>query len=147
MPIRALLLQRAEIERQRDAAQELYLIPGANKARVRVSLASFAEQLESLDEQLTEARGAGSAAIKAIAASLADVEGADRTLTTLGARFNEAWAQMPLEDQRALVRALLEVKIHPASIARKMGIERRPDGSAEVVVLREGPQRISIRRL
>lgn len=38
MVMRNLLLQRAEIERQRDAAQDLYLLLGANKARVRVTL-------------------------------------------------------------------------------------------------------------
>ncbi|MCU1508408.1 MAG: site-specific recombinase, invertase Pin [Glaciihabitans sp.] len=142
--VSAMLLQRAELERQRDAAQDLYLLPGANKARVRASLASFAEQIELVDTRIADVRGAGSAAVQAIAAAL--LEGAPSG-AALGARFKEVWGGMTLEDQRALVRALLDVKIHPASIARKLKIEHLPDGTAEVVVVREGPERIAIRRI
>jgi len=142
--VSALLLQRAELERQRDAAQDLYLLPGANKARVRASLASFAEQIELVDTRIADARGAGSAAVRAIAVAL--LEGAPSG-AALGARFKEVWRGMSLEDQRALTRTLLDVKIHPASIAQKFKLVTKADGTFEVVVVREGPQRISIRRI
>lgn len=143
--VRAMLLRRAELERQRDDAQDLYILPGVNKARVRVTLASIAEQIEGVEAQIAEARGAGSAAVIAIAAALED--GTAPSGAAMGARFTGVWAAMSLEDQRALARALLDTRIHPASVARKTRIETRPDGTSEVVVVRDGPERVAVRRI
>ena len=144
--VRALILQRAELERQRDAAQELYTLPGANKAKVRASLASFSEQIEAIEARITDMHTSGSAAVRAIAAVLAGLEEAVPG-SALGAQFKEQWKAMPLEDRRALSRALLEVKIHPAAIARKLKVVTHSDRPAEVVIEREGPERIAIRRI
>lgn len=139
--VRVLLTQKAELERQRDETQELWTIPGANKARLRVALASFGEQIESIEAQVDSARVAGVSAVRAIAASLIGLSGAP-DITQAGARFSESWKSMQLEEQRSLVRALLEVKINPAASARKVRIA---DG--EVITEREGPERISIRHI
>jgi hypothetical protein len=118
-------------------------VPGANRAKLRETLADLAKEVEALEAQILDARLHGAVAIQTIARKL--IEGT--TDSRLGAQFAERWAAMPLEEQRDLVRALLDVRIHPVSVAKEWKIVTRADGTSEVVVMREGPDRISLRRI
>jgi hypothetical protein len=63
------------------------------------------------------------------------------TLTT-GALFREHWAALPLEDKRNLIRALLVVRVNPASAVQKLEIQTDAEGEFDVVEVRPGKQRI-----
>ena len=140
---RLLVARRAELERQRDAAQELWTVPGANRAKLRATLADLDNEVKALDVQILDARLHGAVAIQTIARKL--IEGTDDS--QLGAQFTERWAAMELDEQRDLVRALLEVRIHPVSVAKQMKLATDANGNSDFVVTREGPDRISIKRI
>jgi len=154
--VRILLAQRAEAQdaltSAQDAMQEMWGMPGVNRPRLKSKVAAAAERVAELDEQITQARASGIGAVQDVATALIEMtgeriaegkytaEGAILDTFAAAAAFRTRWAAMSLEDKRDLARAVLEVKIYPASVARKVQIVE-----GEVVVVREGPERIAIR--
>jgi hypothetical protein len=142
------IADRAALIEQRTVAQDIALMPGADIAHVRRQLAQIAAKLEELDARIIRARTAHSASVQEVAAALvAAVEASDvrdvpelfRNVSIARVAFDKAWARLTLMEQRDLIRATLDVRVNPDSIAEKLAM-----GDGEIVTVREGPQRLEI---
>jgi DNA invertase Pin-like site-specific DNA recombinase len=107
--------QLAETQRQRDVAQELAFMPGANLATARAKLADLGSQIDGIQADL-DAALAGDVATHALARATEVVtswqtpEKQQQLLEGVFERstlWDEYWSGLSLADQQALVRALL----------------------------------------
>jgi hypothetical protein len=142
--VRDLLMRRTQLQRRRTNLDELIEADGLTSSR-RASLTEIRDELAQVETDLTDARAAGTAGMHAIARALHEA-GLERaaeaartgafdglgTLLDVSAAadaFQAYWSGMSLEEKRDLVRALLEVEIHPAS-RRKYTLTQVLDGEA-----------------
>ncbi|TFC94564.1 recombinase family protein [Cryobacterium sinapicolor] len=154
-PLRA---GRAELDRQRTVAQEIALMPGANLATLRKTLATIEQQVEAIDAKLTAAMRstAQAAVIENVAGMVAifsaiDDEGRAPTSDEWALQFGsgrlflDQWAGLGIEDRRALIRTTLAITVNPAATAEKVAPFRHP--SIEPEVIRAGRKRIEFTRI
>lgn len=93
------LARSAELSRQRTAAQDLALMPGADVASVRKTLARLGKEIEDVQREIDSARSAG--------VGLEVWVGSDVTVED----WPSYWNALELERKRELVRALLRVTV------------------------------------
>jgi site-specific DNA recombinase len=119
-----LLLQAAEVARQRTVVQDLATMPGADLADVRRKLAALGRQSEALEERIARERGALTRS-----GLLEQVRGewyARRHIKEYTYREQEAldawpayWESLGLDKQREIVRSLFRITLN-----KGRGIER-----------------------
>lgn len=122
--VRALITQAVELARQRDAQQELYVMPGADKVKVAKDLSRLGAELEKLERDIERARSSEATAdvIARVRGEWWDRRGV-KEFTELEQDALDAWPAywegLGLETQRSLVRGLFRVVV---SLGR--GLER-----------------------
>jgi site-specific DNA recombinase len=121
--IPTLRVQVAELIRQRDVAQEVAMMPGANLATVKKTLSELGKAIEETQRQLDEAYGADVATAALELASAAW----DQTMKDLetgnedeyeNTEWKNHWANLSIEERRTLVTTLL-----PGAVLMPMGQE------------------------
>lgn len=156
--VRALVIQRAELDRQRAAAQEVALMPGADMQLARRTIAQLASQIAEVSAQILDARTVGIGAVQEVAQVMLDALSASEdassesdalvgvlaSAASASAVFNKRWAALSLDEQRDLALSLIDVKVYPEREARQTLLVPTEDGQVEVRVLREGPERVTV---
>lgn len=106
----ALRLQLAEAVRQRDLAQELTFVPGANVALAKKKIANAGEAITAAESALNAALGAD-VATQAVEAAIEALSGVMTVTSPPIGEEPEQWASywqsLTAEDKKALTRALL----------------------------------------
>lgn len=130
----------SRIEEERRVAQELYLLPGADRAHLATRVAALGQQYGAADAALSEALSRRSAAdvVAAMQAAVRDIlEGAPADDESRGKVIRELWDALPVDTRREVVRSKLDivvapggkgsghgmsrVTVHPRALGRKLG--------------------------
>lgn len=132
--IPALRLQLADLARQRDLAQEMAFLPGANIALAKKKLEALGKAIEEVDNALAEALGrdVSNAAVEAAVEALKGVKTInDLPIGEEPPEWRTHWETLSPTDKRALTKALL-----PG--ARLLTTEQAQQGEKEPVKNRIG---------
>ncbi|PPI00630.1 recombinase family protein [Rathayibacter sp. AY1D1] len=123
-----LLREHADVERRREAAQDLFLLPGANRASVARTLASLGKESERITRLIDQER-----ARESVSDILGAVRGAwwDRRFEREYTEQEEAavsawpefWASLGLDRQREVVRSLFSVRVDKGRGPERVSIE------------------------
>lgn len=116
------------LEDERGAAQELYLLPGVDRARVARRIAELGAEHDAtradLDAALSRRSAADvvSAIVEAVRDIVTDVPADDEER---GAALRREWDSLPTETRGEIVRAKLDVVIQPGRSAERIQITKR----------------------
>lgn len=116
------------LEDERGAAQELYLLPGVDRARVARRIAELGAEHDATRADLDAALGRRSAAdvvsaiVEAVRDIVTDVPADDEER---GAALRREWDSLPTETRGEIVRAKLDVVIQPGRSAERIQITKR----------------------
>jgi site-specific DNA recombinase len=98
--------QIAELNRVRNAAQDLYVLPGANKSRALAQIDKAANEIEMLYKQRADLLGKTSESL-ALAEKISKLgDSADTAEEWL-----DIWSALPLENRRDIVRSTFEISV------------------------------------
>jgi site-specific DNA recombinase len=128
--VKELVTEAVELTRQRDAQQELYVMPGADKKKVARELTRLGAELEKLERDIERARSA-----EATSDVLSKVRGewwAHRDVQEFTEREQKAvdewpayWEGLGLETQRSLIRGLFRVVVNPGRHIERVEVSAR----------------------
>ncbi|MGM7677590.1 recombinase family protein [Microbacterium sp. A94] len=116
------------IENERRGVQEMYLIPGADRAHLAARITALGDEHESASEELTRALASRSASdliasIQAVFADVMENDDADPEHDTMDAAF-EVWESLPLEAKRKVTAAKLRIVVQPGGKGVGHGMKR-----------------------
>jgi len=117
----------SRIEEERRVAQELYLLPGADRAHLAARVAALGLQHETADAALSEALSRRSAAdvVAAMQEAVRDIlVGTPADDEARGNAIRELWDALPVDTRREIVRSKLHVEIAPGGKGGGHGMRR-----------------------
>lgn len=125
-PVKALRLKVAALTQQRDDEQDLYSIPGSNKAKIAASITRLGAEIDEAQAELDRALAAdvGSSAVAAASEVIRRFQNEEPDEGPINeAAWLDYWKTLDVEDQRQLIQSVL-----PGARLLKAE-ERRLDGS------------------
>lgn len=104
--LRKIEKQIAELNKVRNAAQDLYLLPNANKSHASAQIDKAANEIERLHKQRADFLGKTSESL-ALAEKIAKFRDSGDTAE----EWLEIWSALPLENRRDIIRSNFEIEI------------------------------------
>lgn len=117
----------SRIEDERRAAQDLYLLPGADRVHLASRIATLAKEHEVADAELSEALSRRSAAdvVSALQDAVRDILlDAPADDEARGSAIRDTWDALPADTRREVVRAKLDITVAPGGKGSGHGMRR-----------------------
>ncbi|WP_083285626.1 recombinase family protein [Microbacterium sp. BH-3-3-3] len=117
----------SRIEEERRVAQELYMLPGADRVHLATRVATLGQQRDAADAALSEALSQRSAAdvVAAMQEAVRDIlAGAPADDESRGKAIRELWDALPVDTRREVVRSKLDIVVTPGGKGSGHGMRR-----------------------